>query len=79
MSEVIKRDRTYPRPAETKVEKKGLRGGGPTMSVPGSGGVRAQPLNPTQADQSVSHHADAMSGVGGPAEPARGRPDQKRE
>jgi hypothetical protein len=68
MAAKIKPDVKFQRPEQKAPEKKGLRGGGPSMKVPGRGGSRRQKLNPTQADRSAVHHADAMSHVGGPAD-----------
>jgi len=74
MAEVTKQDREYKRPAVPLPEKRGQRGGGPTMSVPGDGGVRKQVQcqGAGREERSAVHHADAMSHVGGPAtEPDR--------
>lgn len=52
-------------PAETS-ERRGLRGGGPTMQVPGDGNV-TKPLG-TLDGNSAAHHADVMDGfLGGPS------------
>jgi len=68
MAEATKPDRKYKRPDVPPPEVRGQRGGGPTMKVPGRGGVKRQPLNPTQADRSAVQAADAMAHVGGPAD-----------
>jgi hypothetical protein len=68
MAAKIKPDREYKRPEQPLPEKRAQRAGGPSMKVPGRGGVKRQPLNPTQADRSAVHAADAMSSVGGPAD-----------
>ncbi len=70
MAEAIKPDRKFTRPEPPLPEKRGLRAGGPTMRVPGRGGVKRQPQpqGASREERSAVHHADAMSHVGGPAD-----------
>jgi hypothetical protein len=68
MAQATKPDREYKRPEPPLPEKRAQRRGGPSMKVSGKGGVKRQPLNPTQADRSAVRHADAMASVGGPAD-----------
>jgi hypothetical protein len=57
------------RPGDVEIRQ--LRRGGPTMSVPGEGGVADAPgakrESGTRAARSAAHFADAMRRYGGPA------------
>jgi hypothetical protein len=74
MAEVVRPDPEYKRPIVPLPEKRGLRGGGPTMKVPGDGGIRkqVQPQGAGREERSAANYGDAMSSIGGPAtEPDR--------
>lgn len=70
------------RPTETITTRKIVGGAGPgsSMVVPGDGGVRRSLLprdrrdvnESSRDDRSARHHADAMAGIGGPADDSRG-------
>ncbi len=76
MAEVTRVDKEFPRvPADAAPTKRGLRSGGPSMNVPGDGGVRKAKgtLPGNRAGRSAVDYADAMSSVGGPADSGDGK------
>lgn len=76
MAVVTRPDAEYPRAGkpETPVKTR-QRGGGPSMDVPGDGGILkgAQTLPGERTARSAAHHADAMSNIGGSAKAPGGK------